>query len=57
MIKPYVLREKSHNDMDWILLCWAANGFKDINRLLYDMNKLAFDDTTPKDNNQTSGTA
>jgi hypothetical protein len=57
MIKPYVLREKSHTDMTWILLCWAANGFKDINRLLSDMNKLAFDDTTPKDNNQTSGTA
>jgi hypothetical protein len=50
MLKPYIKGEKEHTDVNWLLLCWASNGFKDIRLFLADINKLAFQDTKPTDN-------
>ena len=41
MLKPYITREKSNIDMDWILKCWAKNDFPDINIMLNKINQLA----------------
>jgi hypothetical protein len=40
-LKPYIEQKKSHTDVDWILLCWALNGFEDLNNFLYKLNNLA----------------
>jgi transposase-like protein len=40
-LKPYIEQKKSHTDVDWILLCWALNGFEDLNKFLYKLNNLA----------------
>jgi hypothetical protein len=50
MIKPYITGEKEHGEIGWILICWALNGFEDINLLLNKMNKLVYQDTKPTDN-------
>jgi len=50
MLKPYINYEKFHTDIDWILLCWASKGFKDINLFLSDLNKLAYQETNQTDN-------
>ena len=50
MLKPYINGEKYHTDIDWILMCWASKGFKDINLFLSDLNKLAYQETNQTDN-------
>ena len=50
MLKPYINGEKYHTDIDWILMCWASKGFKDINLFLSDLNKLAYQKTNQTDN-------
>ena len=50
MLKPYIKVEKEHTDVNWLLLCWASKGFKDIRLFLADLNKLAFQDTKQTDN-------
>jgi len=41
MIKPYVLRDKSHTDIYWLLSCWAKQGYKDLSQFLSELNSLA----------------
>jgi hypothetical protein len=41
MLKPYIVGEKSHTDVYWILNCWAYSGFTDINKVINNMNQLA----------------
>ena len=50
MLMPYIKKEKNHGDIDFIILCWAQQGFPDINGMLDKINKLAFkqDDEQPK---------
>ena len=50
MLKPYINGKKHHTDIDWILMCWASKGFKDINLFLSDLNKLAYQETNQTDN-------
>jgi hypothetical protein len=50
MLKPYINDEKNNTDIDWLLMCWASKGFKDINLFLSDLNKLAYQETKPTDN-------
>lgn len=45
MLKPYIRGDKYHTDMSWILMCWALNGFNDIDVMLNKMNQLAFQNT------------
>ena len=45
MLKPYIERDKYHTDMTWILMCWALNGFGDIDVMLNKMNQLAIQNT------------
>ena len=42
MLKPYITRQKHNTDISWVLLCWAQNGFPDINQMLNKINQLAF---------------
>ena len=42
MMMPYIIWEKRSTEVYWVLLCWAQRGFPDINGMLDDMNKLAF---------------
>lgn len=42
MLKPYITKQKNNGDIYWFLLCWAKNGFPDINQMLNKVNKLAF---------------
>jgi len=50
MLKPYINGEKNDTNIDWLLMCWASKGFKDINLFLSDLNKLAYQETKPTDN-------
>ena len=50
MLKPYINGEKNDINIHWLLMCWASKGFKDINLLLSDLNKLAYQETKPTDN-------
>jgi len=50
MLKPYINYKKFHTDIDWVLMCWASKGFKDINLFLSDLNKLAYQETNQTDN-------
>jgi 3-deoxy-D-manno-octulosonic acid (KDO) 8-phosphate synthase len=50
MLKPYINGEKNDTNIDWLLMCWASKGFKDINLFLSDLNKLAYQETNQKDN-------
>ena len=55
MLKPYIEGDigllKNQTDIGWVLLCWALNGFPDINIMLNKINQLAYQDT--KQNNNT----
>ena len=55
MLKPYIEGDtglmKNQTDISWLLLCWALNGFPDINIMLNKINQLAYQDT--KQNNNT----
>ena len=42
MIMPYIIWEKDSINVYWVLLCWAERGFPDINGMLDNINKLAF---------------
>lgn len=42
MLKPYITQQKHNTDISWVLLCWAQNGFPDINQMLNKINQLAF---------------
>ena len=42
MMMPYIIWKKDSTDVYWVLLCWAQRGFPDITGMLYDINKLAF---------------
>ena len=46
MIKPYMMGNKSHGDIDFLLSCWASKGFPDINQTLNRINQLAFQQTS-----------
>jgi len=48
MLKPYIEHKKAHTDISWILLCWAKNGFPDLNKMINRINTLAANDTGPK---------
>lgn len=45
MLKPYIERKKSHTDITWIILCWAKNGFPDLNTMINRINALAVNNT------------
>lgn len=47
MLKPYIERKKEHDDISWILMCWASNNFPDLNTMLNRINMLA-KNNTPK---------
>ena len=41
LLKPYILFRESNDQISYILLCWAFNGFKDIEGFINDINLLA----------------
>ena len=41
MLKPYIEGKKRHTDISWIILCWAKNGFPDLNKMINKINALA----------------
>ena len=45
MLKPYINLEKKNINVSWFLMCWAKQGYKDIDTMLKDINLLAFQDT------------
>jgi hypothetical protein len=46
MIKPYLMGQKEHTDIDWLLSCWASKGFPEINQVLGRINQLALQQTS-----------
>lgn len=49
-LKPYITKQKHQVDISWILICWAMNGFEDLNNFLAKLNDLAqkeFQKTNP----------
>ena len=46
MIKPYLMGQKEHTDVDWLLSCWASKGFPEINQVLGRINQLALQQTS-----------
>ena len=43
MLKPYIEHKKKNTDISWILLCWAKNGFPDLNKMINRItNKFYF---------------
>jgi len=54
MLKPYITRQKHDTDVSWVLLCWAKNGFPDINQMLNKINQLAYNNTKNNVNNNTN---
>ena len=48
MIKPYITKQKTNNDVSFILFCWTERGFTDLNQMLQNINQLAL-----KQNNQS----
>ena len=48
MLKPYIERKKTNTDIGWIILCWAKNGFPDLNKMINRINTLAANDTGPR---------
>ena len=46
MIKPYMMGNKWHGDINFLLSCWASKGFPDINNTLNRINQLAFQQTS-----------
>lgn len=45
MLKSEMEAKRPHTDVHWLILCWALNGFQDINGLLNKMNSLAYQET------------
>ena len=45
MLKPYIERKKANTDISWIILCWATNGFPDLNKMINRINTLAVNNT------------
>ena len=45
MLLPYIKGEKFHEDVGWVLKCWALRGFPDLDGMLYKMNRLAYQNT------------
>lgn len=41
MLLPYLKFEKFDTDVDWLLGCWAKNGFKNLDVFLMELNQLA----------------
>jgi hypothetical protein len=41
MLKPYIEGKKNHEDVTFLLFCWATKGFPDINIMLSNINQLA----------------
>ena len=54
MLKPYITGQKHNTDVSWVLLCWAKNGFPDINQMLNKINQLAYNNTKNNVNNNTT---
>jgi hypothetical protein len=54
MLKPYITGQKHNTDVSWVLLCWAKNGFPDINQMLNKINQLAYNNTKNNVNNNTN---
>jgi len=48
MLKPYIERKKTNTNIGWIILCWAKNGFPDLNKMINRINTLAANDTGPR---------
>jgi hypothetical protein len=46
MIKPYLMGQKKHTDINWLLGCWASKGFPEINQVLGRINQLALQQTS-----------
>jgi len=42
MLKPYITFEKHHNNISFLLMCWALRGFPDNDEMLDEINALAF---------------
>ena len=42
MLMPYITTKQRHNDISWVLMCWAEQNFPDINVMLDEINALAF---------------
>lgn len=45
MLKPYIERKKTNNDISWIILCWATNGFPNLYNMINRINTLAVNNT------------
>jgi hypothetical protein len=45
MLKPYIERKKTNNDISWIILCWATNGFPNLYKMINRINTLAVNNT------------
>jgi len=45
MLLPYIKDEKFHEDVYWVLKCWALRGFPDLDEMLNKMNQLAYQNT------------
>lgn len=42
MIMPYIKSEKNSGNINWVLMCWAKQGFPDIYEMLDEINDMAF---------------
>ena len=42
MLIPYINNDKYNRNVSWFLLCWAQRDFADIDEMLDNLNKLAF---------------
>ena len=45
MLKPYIEGKKKNTDISWIILCWAKNGFPNLNKMINRINTLAVNNT------------
>jgi hypothetical protein len=51
MLKPYITRDKSSVEVEFILYCWIENKYPDLNQMLNDINQLALNKNgAPKQN-------
>ena len=53
MIKPYITKQKTNNDVSFILFCWTERGFTDLNQMLQNINQLALKQNKQSQQNNT----
>lgn len=52
MLKPYVTFDDYDTNIYWFLLCWAANGFKNLQEIVNKTNELALQDFKKNQGNE-----